>query len=430
MAHIAVIGAGAMGLAAAYHALKAGHRVTIYEADRVPGGMAAHFDFGGMSIERFYHFVCTPDQPTFDLMKELGIGDQMVWVETSMGYFIDGTHHKWGDPVSLLRFPLMSLIEKIRYGASAFYQTKRPDFDRIEHMTAKDWIIRDCGKRVYDLMWRRLLELKFYGYTDHISASWIATRIRRVGRSRKSIFQERLGHIAGGSQTLVDRLVAEIDAMGGTLRLATPVDRVETEGGRVTGVTTAQGTHPHDHVISTVPTPFVSAMIPDLSEQERGKLDAIDNIGCICLLLKLKKRVSPHFWLNVMDERMDIPGIIEFSNLRELPDHVVYVPYYMPTTHPKWQQGDATFIADAMAYLTFINPDLTDDDLIDSTVGRLRHAQPVCTPGFLDKIPPVQTSIEGLQVADTCYYYPEDRGISESVRLARKMAAAIPADQG
>jgi len=430
MAHIAVIGAGAMGLAAAYHALKAGHRVTIYEADRVPGGMAAHFDFGGMSIERFYHFVCTPDQPTFDLMKELGIGDQMVWVETSMGYFIDGTHHKWGDPVSLLRFPLMSLIEKIRYGASAFYQTKRPDFDRIEHMTAKDWIIRDCGKRVYDLMWRRLLELKFYGYTDHISASWIATRIRRVGRSRKSIFQERLGHIAGGSQTLVDRQVAEYDARGGALGLATPVDRVETEGGRVTGVTTAQGTHPHDHVISTVPTPFVSAMIPDLSEQERGKLDAIDNIGCICLLLKLKKRVSPHFWLNVMDERMDIPGIIEFSNLRELPDHVVYVPYYMPTTHPKWQQGDATFIADAMAYLTFINPDLTDDDLIDSTVGRLRHAQPVCTPGFLDKIPPVQTSIDGLQVADTCYYYPEDRGISESVRLARKMAAAIPADQG
>ena len=430
MANVAVIGAGAMGLAAAYHALKAGHEVTVYEADKVPGGMAAHFEFGGMSIERFYHFVCTPDQPTFELMDELGIGDRMVWVETTMGYFIDGAHYKWGDPVSLLRFPLMSFLEKIRYGASAFYQTKRANFDGIEQMTAKDWIIRDCGKRVYDLMWRRLLELKFYEYTDRISASWIATRVKRVGRSRKSIFQEKLGHIAGGSQTLVDRLMEEIAARGGVVRLGTPVTRVETEAGRVTGVTTPQGTAAHDHVISTVPTPYVSAMIPDLSEEERGKLDAIDNIGCICLLLKLTKPVTSHFWLNVMDDRMDIPGIIAFSNLRDLPDHVVYVPYYMPTTHPKWQQDDASFIRDAMEYMRLINPEICADDLIDATVGRLRHAQPVCTPGFLDTLPPIQTSIAGLQVADTCYYYPEDRGISESVRLAREMAAAIPADAG
>ena len=41
------------------------------------------------------------------------------------------------------------------------------------------------------------------------------------------------------------------------------------------------------------------------------------------------------------------------------------------------------------------------------------------------KIPPVQTPIEGLQIADTCFYYPEDRGISESVRLGKAMADAL-----
>lgn len=426
MANVAVIGAGAMGLAAAYHAAKAGHKVTVYEADTVPGGMAAHFDFGGLSIERFYHFVCTPDQPTFDLMTELGIGDQMEWVETSMGYFIEGKHYKWGDPFSLLRFPLMSFFEKIRYGASAFYQTKRPDFTGIEGMTARDWIVRDCGERVYNLMWRRLLELKFYEYTDKISASWIATRIKRVGRSRKSIFQEKLGHIRGGSQTLVDRLVSEITDMGGIIRLGTPVVKVVTQDGRVAGLEIDEGFTPHDHVISTVPTPHVSAMIPDLSVEEREKLDAIENIGCICILLKLKKSVSPHFWLNVIDEHMDIPGIIEFSNLRKMPDHIVYVPYYMPTSNPKWEDGNADFVETAMKYISKINPEISEDDLIDSTVGRLRYAQPVCTPNFLDGLPSIQTSIEGLQVADTCYYYPEDRGISESSRLAREMAANLP----
>ena len=35
------------------------------------------------------------------------------------------------------------------------------------------------------------------------------------------------------------------------------------------------------------------------------------------------------------------------------------------------------------------------------------------------------TPIRGLQAADTCYYYPEDRGISESVRYGKMMAEAV-----
>jgi len=68
MSRVLVIGAGAMGLAAAYHAVKAGHDVTVLEAAAEAGGMAAHFDLGGISIERFYHFVCKADRPTFELL--------------------------------------------------------------------------------------------------------------------------------------------------------------------------------------------------------------------------------------------------------------------------------------------------------------------------------------------------------------------------
>jgi protoporphyrinogen oxidase len=428
MTRTVIIGAGAMGLAAAHYALKLGHEVDVIEADAVPGGMAAHFDFDGLSIERFYHFVCKPDRPTFALMEDLGIGDKMRWRETSMAYFKDGRLHKWGDPISLLTTSLLNPIEKLRYGLQMFLTSKRRSFDDLENVTAKSWIEKGAGKSVYDKLWRPLMNLKFYQYADDVSAAWIATRVRRVGNSRKSLFQEELGYIEHGSETLVHSLVDSIVRQGGRIHLKTPAERIETHDGRVTGVTAAGKLFPADAVISTVPTPFVSKIAPDLPEASKQAYEAIRNIGVICVVHKLKRPVSRHFWVNIVEPGIEIPGIIEFSNLRPMPDTVVYVPYYMPTDHPKWSWTDQQLADESFSYIRRINPSLTEVDRLASKVGRLRYAQPLCEPGFAAKIPPIRTPIEGLQIADTCFYYPEDRGVSEGARLAKEMAKAIGTD--
>ena len=412
-----------MGLSAAFHALNAGHTVEVLEAAPEPGGMCAHFDLAGLSIERFYHFICKADEPTFRLLRELGIEGKLRWRETSMGAFTGGRLFPWGNPVALLTFPQLSVWSRVRYGLFALVSVKRDRWDAIETESARSWITRWCGHEVYDKLWKPLFDLKFYEHADNVSAAWIWTRIRRIGRSRKSMMQEELGYLEGGSETLVEALTSAIAARGGVVRTGHPVQKIHSEAGKVTGVQTPQGVLPADAVICTVPTPLLAGMVPDLPQDWRDRYASIVNIGVCCLVFKLKRSVTPHFWVNVSEPDIAVPGIIEFSNLRPTgPDTVVYVPYYMPVENPKFTWSDDALLSEAYGYMKRINPALTDDDIIAAYVARLRYAQPICEPGFLATIPPVQTPIAGLQIADTCFYYPEDRGISESVRYGRDMA--------
>lgn len=416
-----------MGLAAAYQAVQDGHDVDVLEASAEPGGMSAHFDFGGLSLERFYHFVCRADQPTFDLLHELGLSDRLHWRPTSMGFFSRGHLNDWGDPIALLRVRSTSLLTKLRYGLFVFVSTHRKSWPALEHTSARDWLIRWCGRDGYNRFWHALLDFKFYEFAPRISAMWIWTRIRRVGSSRRSVFQEELGYIDGGSQTLVDALVAAIQSGGGRIHLNSPAAQVTVRDGAVTGVQTNGADFPADVVLSTIPTPNIGRMIPDLPSDWKARYDAIRNIGICCVIFKLRRSVSPHFWVNIGDMNHEIPGVIEFSNLRDVGTTIVYVPYYMPASNEKFSWTDQQFIADSLDCLRQLNPALQPSDVIDARVSRLAHAQPVCEVNFASRLPPIQTPIRGLQIADTSFYYPEDRGIAESTRLGRQMARNISA---
>jgi protoporphyrinogen oxidase len=145
----------------------------------------------------------------------------------------------------------------------------------------------------------------------------------------------------------------------------------------------------------------------------------------VCVIVKLKKRLTENFWLNVNDPEMDIPGLVEYTNLRPLDNHIIYVPFYMPGEHSKYSDSDQVFLDKVKKYLKKINNDLVDDDFIDIRASRYRYAQPICPPKFLENLPPVKLPIKGLWVADTSYYYPEDRGISESIGYGRAIGKSI-----
>jgi len=419
---IAVLGAGPMGLAVAYQLARDGHHPVVFEADDRVGGMTASFDFSGLTIERYYHFHCISDHAFLKVLDELGLADKMKWVATKMAYWYQGRLQAWGNPMALLKFRGLGFIAKFRYGLHAFLSTKRNDWKPLDHVDAMDWIKRWVGKEAYEILWRRLFEYKFYDYSDNLSAAWIWSRIRRIGRSRYSLFREKLGYLEGGSTTLLNAMHADIEARGGEIRLGARISKVMIENGQVRGVEVGGSLENFDIVISTIPLPYVPKLMPDLPTEILQKFQSVKNIAVVCVIAKLRKPVTDNFWLNTNDPGMGIPGIVEYTNLRPMSQHVVYVPFYLPGEHPKFAEPDQAFLDEVRGYLKTINPALSDEDFIDMRASRYRYAQPICEPGYLDRLPPAGLPVKGLWVADTSYYYPEDRGISESIHFGRNMA--------
>lgn len=419
---IAVLGAGPMGLAVAYQLALDGHQPVLFEADDRVGGMTATFDFGGLEIERYYHFHCISDRAFLQVLDELGIADKMHWTETKMGYWYQDRLQPWGNPVALLKFRGLSFVAKFRYGLHAFLSTKRNDWRPLDKVEASGWIKRWVGAEAWEVLWRRLFDYKFYDHAHGLSAAWIWSRIRRIGRSRYDLFREKLGYLEGGSNTLLTALKNSIEAHGGEVRLKSAIEKVVIHAGKATGVQIAGQIETFDKVVSTIPLPYVPRLMPDLPTDVLDQFRKIRNIAVVCVIAKLKKAVTENFWLNTNDPDMDIPGLVEYTNLRPLDLHIVYVPFYVPGEHPLYAEPDEAFVQKVTRYLKKINPALTDDDFIEVHASRYRYAQPICDPGYLDNLPPVALPVKGLWVADTSYYYPEDRGISESIGFGRQMA--------
>jgi protoporphyrinogen oxidase len=429
-ADVAVIGAGPMGLAAAYELAKSGHRVKVLERDDRIGGMSAAVDFEGTLIERYYHFICKPDAPLFAYLRELGLESRLKWTTTRMGFYFDGRLFDWGNPVALLRFPGLGLLDKARYALHVLRAKGIRDWRPYDAISSTEWLQRWVGPRAYDVLWRSLFHYKFYELQDSLSAAWLGTRIQRVALSRRGLMQEELGYLEGGSEALLQVLAARIRELGGEIVLRAQVEQVvvdEDDGSRVAGVRCNGEFQPFGRVISTIPLPYLARLVPGLPAAERAKVEAIQNIGVVCVLLKLRRPFTRNFWMNINSPGIELPGLIEYTNLNPMAEqgtpHLIYAPYYMPQTHPKYGRSHDAFIEETLGYMQRIRPDFNRSDVIAATASRYQFAQTVCSPGFFDALPPMRSAVRGLVMADTSHYYPEDRSISESMRIGARLAA-------
>jgi protoporphyrinogen oxidase len=430
--HVVIIGGGIAGLVAAYTLAKEGARVTLLEAADRLGGLAGAFTIEpGVEIERYYHFICKPDKHYFEMLDELGIGDRLRWVTTDMGLFHNGALRRFGDPLSLFAHPDLSPAAKLRFARASVRAKLRSarGWSDLENRTAVEWLTETFGGQVYDLLYRPLLEKKFRTYAPRISAAWMWSRLNRLGNSRTVTQRERIGYLVGGSQLYIDTLTAALTSAGVDIRVGATAREVVLEGSRASGVRHDGGSLPADSVLLTVPIPHAAPLLAGLDHEYFANLRSLAYLNVLVVVLRLSRQFSSHFWTNVSDPRIDLPGFIEFTNLNPRPelrgDAILYMPQYLLDEHPFWRTEDNELVRLFCGYLAMVRPDFSMEWVRQSWVFRSRFAQPICETGFSRRIPAMETPVPNLFLTDSYQLHPHDRTISNSTFLGSEAARLI-----
>ena len=433
---IGIIGGGVAGLAAAYRLIQGGHRVALYEASPFLGGLVRTFEVGGGRLEAFYHHIFSTDTTITSLIEELGLGDQLVWRESQVGFYHGGKIYDFVTPLDLLKFTPVPFVDRLRMGLAALHLRRQKDGRRYESIAAAEWVRRYMGKGAYDAVWGPLLRGKFGDAHEELAMVWLWNKIYLRFASRKGgpTQREQLGYLLGSFGVYIDELERRLRASDLVeIHTGRAVREIVVEGGRARGLLLADGERADcDAVVACMPAHVFQKLAPQLPQEYQQKLTGVRWQSAMCYIMALKRPLSNIYWLNISDDEIPFLAAIEHTNFIE-PEryggyHVVYLANYLHPEHPYMQMEIDEIEREYLPHLTKINPEFSPDWIAERWLFKGPYAQPIVTPGYREQIPEHRTPIDGLYLATMSQIYPEDRGQNYSIKMGERVAAMAVED--
>ncbi len=255
--HIGIVGGGLAGLTAAYRLLQSGMvDVTVYESMPTCGGRiqsrtirSEHVDFGGFLIYPWYteghklftdlHIdTCLVQTPLDDILYILDENDHAI-TEDAVAFPPKETVKIWTK--SLLKILQKSPLSE-------------PDLDRFNGKTISEYLRSALDTQehagIYETFFDTVSQGYCYGSVTETKAAFMMPIVRQVkfhGDIRSTSFFPQ------GSATVIDHLVKEITALGGTIQCSTPITKIDGH--------TLQS---HDHHFTHDTILFAQNVSPDL----------------------------------------------------------------------------------------------------------------------------------------------------------------------
>ena len=398
---IAIIGAGITGLTIGYRLSKKGHQVTIFEKEKFSGGLAAGFKKKDWDwpLDLFFHHLFTSDDNAKTLIKELGLEKKLFYLQAKTSIFRQGKTYQFDSPLSVLKFPLISPLDRFRTGLVTLFLKTSSDWQTLEKFKTSRWLRKYYGQAVYQTLWQPLLKSKFGHQAEKISMAWFWARIKK--RSA------RLGYLEGGFQTLINRLEEEIENKGSKISLNQEVKNLKE-------------IKDFDKIVITTPT-----------HQFFPKIKLPKMLGAISLILELKKKFLEEntYWLNINEEGFPFVALVEQTNFIDKKyygdSHLVYLGGYYPQDHPYFKMTKEQVLKEFLPYLKKINPHFNHSSVVGCYLSLAHQAQPIIPTDYSQIIPSHKTALKNVYLANMQQVYPWDRGLNYAIELGNKVSQLI-----
>src|SRR3989338_7241665 len=392
---IAILGGGFTGMTAAYYLAKKGHKITLFEKEKVLGGLAVGFKQLNWDwyLERAYHHLLDSEYDILNFAKDVGWKDfffketltsslyetaksstQLVRLSLPTPEVGNYRTIPLDSPQDLLRFPLLSLPEKIRAGIVLAFLKFSPFLSTYEKYTAEEFLRKTQGKHVWEVLWQDLFRKKFGKYAENILASFIWARISK--RAKK------LGYIKGGFQTLINYVENRVKGLGVRVKKDFTVDHL----GKSREGFVINNKEKFDVVISTLPTVIMSKITQTIFPTDYlQRFSKLKYLHAVVLILETKQPIlEKTYWLNICSAKIPIMIIAQHTNFIDKKyyagNHIAYVGWYVDRDDPMLKMNKKETIEFASPHLKKINSEFL---ILNSELFIGPFAQPIYDRDFL-----------------------------------------------
>lgn len=424
---VAVIGGGLMGMSLAYFLAESGQQVTVLEQGSVLGGLHDIVEVDhNLRLARYGHHISSSDVQTLELIRRFGLQNELHLYAAPSGFVHNGDVYPLRTLWDFLAFKPLRTRDRLRLGQTILQARLTTDWQNLDRIPVKDWLIQTGGRSNFERIWAPLLEAKFDYQYDDVPATFIWSWLNRaVGLRSGPQLKASISCLRHGPGMLVKAMADALAARGGQIQLQTRVREIEIEDRQLGRVRTHTGILEFDAVVAAIPTPDFGRLILNAEEIYLKSLTEARYLGLVCPALVLNGSLSDYWTLSLTDPSSPFSSIVELPCLDDTRRHIVYLPKYTAPEND-WMGVSDDVIRDAwLMRLRQIFPALKLESIERIVISRSRYVDPVYTLNAAERLPAVQTPYRGLYLANASQVYPELPTTESVITHARRVARLI-----
>jgi len=406
-------------MSAAWRLSERGIPVTVLERDNAVGGMGKTIKLGDYFVDygpHTFHIRDTEESRAIHEAIQPFFGENPLVLTRGTRVLLRGKEYIY--PLEMLQVltgvsPFLAGRIIFDYLMASAKSTIAPA--KKEH-SFEEWGVRNLGRTLYDLCFG-IYSARVWGLPTSQISSKQAQRVAKL--NLKNIVLRTLGIRADpatyftkymyprqGISVLFENMAAAVRKNGQSIRLCSPVVRLEREGDRIARVVFRRDQHEEtiecDGVLSTLPLPALVDLIqPSLpaSVTAHAKKLRYRSLKLIYIALK-RKQLTDYHWVYLLDEQYRVNRMSEQKNVSDemVPDDrtVLCIELSCWRDEPVWNASDEEIYRIALKDLMQMGYGVTENEVADYYVADIPTAYPVYELNFEDHLIPTLEGVHAI----------------------------------